>query len=303
MNSKRLPPFLSPGDEIRIVSPASVVEKDYIEKTTQSLEKLGYKVSLGKNVFAGYHQFAGEDIKRTEDVQQALDDKEVRAVFCARGGYGCVRIIDQLDFSIFQKNPKWMVGFSDITVFHSHLNIHLKIPSVHSPMPVNFDSPFFSENLEQLNNILRGKLKEIQLGSSPLNRAGNARGTLVGGNLSILYSLQATPYELDTENKILFIEDVGEQLYHLDRMLNNLRLSGKIGRIKALVVGGLTDMQDKKRPFGKSAEEIVGDAIKAFNYPVAFGFPAGHTKNNHPFLLGVDINLEVSKKGSRIQYL
>ena len=303
MSSKRLPPFLSPGDEIRIVSPASVVEKEYIEKTTQSLEKLGYKVSLGENVFATYHQFAGEDSKRAEDIQHALDEENIKAVFCARGGYGSVRIIDKLDFSNYQNNPKWLVGFSDITVFHSHLNTKLWVPSVHSPMPVNFDNQNFSDNLEQLNNILQGKLNDIQIGSSPLNRSGKASGTLVGGNLSILYSLQATPYELDTANSILFIEDVGEQLYHLDRMLNNFRLSGKLDSVKGLIVGGLTDMQDKKRPFGKRAEEIVSDAVKSFNYPVAFDFPAGHTQNNHPFLLGVDINLTVNEEGSTIQYL
>ncbi len=303
MSSYKLPTFLSPGDEIRIIAPASAVEKDYIEKTRQSLENLGYKVTLGAHVFDVFHQFAGGDTQRMKDVREALYEKEVKAIFCARGGYGSVRIIDQIDFTVFQQNPKWIVGFSDVTVFHAQLNCQLKIPSIHSPMPVNFESPDFHENLHQLNDLLQGNLKEIYFHTDNLNRIGSTTGNLVGGNLSILHSLQSTPYEIETENKILFIEDVGEQLYHLDRMMNNFRLSGKLEGLKGLVVGGLTDMKDKKRPFGKSAEEIVSDAVKPFDFPVAFGFPAGHMQNNHPFLLGVDINLTVSEEGSTIRYM
>ena len=303
MSIKKFPGFLSPGDEIRIISPASVVEKDYINLATQSIEKLGYKVTWGKHTFASFHQFAGRDKKRIKDAQEALDSGDVKAIFCARGGYGSIRIIDKLDFSGLEENPKWIVGFSDVTVFHAHLNCNLGMPSIHSPMPVNFESPFFSENLSQLNDVLQGKLSEIQFDNDSVNRPGKANGTIVGGNLSIMYSLQATPYEIDTTDKILFIEDVGEQLYHLDRILNNFRLSGKLDKLKGLIVGGLTDMTDKKRPFGKSTTEIVLSAVKDFKYPVAFGFHAGHVQNNIPFMLGVDIELEVGKDGSSIRYI
>jgi muramoyltetrapeptide carboxypeptidase len=279
------------------------VEKDYIKKATQSIEKLGYKVSWGKHTFASFHQFAGGDKKRIKDAQEALDSQDVKAIFCARGGYGTIRIIDKLDFSGFKKNLKWMVGFSDVTVFHTHLNCNLGIPSIHAPMPVNFESPYFNENLGQLNDLLQGKPAEIEFNSDSVNRPGKVRGMLVGGNLSILYSLQATPYELDTTDKILFIEDVGEQLYHLDRMLNNFRLSGKLDKLSGLIVGGLTEMKDKKRPYGKSAAEIVLSAVKSLNIPVAFGFPAGHTQNNNPFLLGVNIELQVLQKSSTIRYI
>jgi muramoyltetrapeptide carboxypeptidase len=300
---KSKPAFLRPGDEIRIISPASVVEKEYIKKTTRSIENLGYKVTWGKHTFAALHQFAGRDKKRINDAQQALDEKDIKAVFCARGGYGSIRIIDKLDFSSFIQNPKWIVGFSDITVFHSLLNCQYNIPSIHSPMPVNYGSPSFNQNLNQLNDLLQGRLNDIQFESNSLNRSGKVTGKLVGGNLSILYSLQSTPYQIETKDNILFIEDVGEQLYHLDRMLNNFRLSGKLDKIKGLIVGGLTEMKDKKRPFGKSAEEIVFSAAEKYHYPIAFNFPAGHTQNNVPFLLGTEIELKVENNSTSIRYI
>ena len=303
MNTIKQPLSLKKGDTIAIIAPASRVEKDYIEKAVKSLTDLGYIVRLGDNVFSEYHQFAGIDSQRCEDFQSALDDKEVKAVFCARGGYGSVRIVDSLDFSEFRKSPKWIVGFSDITVFHSLLNGKFGISTVHAPMPVNAKSPFFQENLQQLDAILKGKRPEIKISHHSLNRPGNYKGRLVGGNLSILYSLQATPYEIDTKGKILFIEDVGEQLYHLDRMLNNLRLSGKLKDLKGLIVGGMTAMEDKKRPFGKSPYEIVLEAAQDFGFPIAFDFPAGHIDNNVPFVLGEEITLSVTAEKSVIRYI
>lgn len=303
MSTRSKPAFLSPGNQIRIISPASTVDKDYIKKATLSIEKLGYKVTWGKHAFASLHQFAGGDRKRINDAQQALNDKDIKAIFCARGGYGSIRIIDRLDFSHFTENPKWIVGFSDVTVFHSHVNCNLGIPSIHSPMPVNYDSPYFNENLNQLNNVLQGNLSEIHFEGKTKNRKGSSEGKLVGGNLSILYSLQSTPYEIDTSDKVLFIEDVGEQLYHLDRMLNNFRLSGKLDTLKGLVVGGLTEMKDKKTSYGKSASEIVFSAVKDFKYPVAFDFPAGHVQNNIPFLLGITIEMKVDNNSATIRYI
>ena len=303
MQPVQVPDRLNPGDEIRIVSPASVVEEDYINNTVRAISELGYKVKLGNHVFHSRHQYAGSDMQRLSDFQEAVDDKNVKAVFCARGGYGSMRIVDKINFNHFSKHPKWIVGFSDITVFHSLLNCHFNCASIHSPMPVNFNSPFFRSNLSALDEMLKGQLPEITFPADPLNRFGSAEGKLVGGNLSILIHLQGTPFEVFTENAILFLEDVGEQLYHLDRMMQSLLLSGKLGKLNGLMVGGLTDMSDKKRPFGKTPGEIVYDAVKDFNYPVGFGFPAGHMENNRPFILGTKVKLNIGSADSSIQYI
>lgn len=300
MYKVKLPKPLSANDEIRIVAPASVVDNEYIENTVKALTDLGYKVSLGKNLFNGFNQFSGTDEERLDDFQEALDDKNISAIFCARGGYGSVRIINKLNFTGFQKTPKWIVGFSDITVFHSFLNCKLNIATIHSPMPVNFKSPHFNDNLSQLNGILRGNMGKIHIKSDPLNSPGNVSGRLVGGNLSILLNLQSTPFEIDTKDAILFIEDVGEQLYHLDRMMQNLILSGKLSHLKGLIVGGMTDMSDKTRPFGKTPNEIVHEAVKDFGYPVIFNFPAGHMSNNVPFILGAKVQLISAPKESEL---
>ena len=301
-NIKNLP-ILKSGDTIGIVAPASVVNKNYIDKTVKSLTELGFKVELGRNIFKEFHQFAGTDEQRKFDFQSALDNNNIKAIFCARGGYGAVRIANQLDFSGFRKCPKWIVGFSDITVFHSILNCRLHIFTAHAPMPVNSDSPFYMENLNQLSAILGGSMPDINFNNHPLNRYGSSRGRLLGGNLSILYSLQSTPFEIETKNNILFIEDVGEQLYHLDRMMNNLLLSDKLSGLKGLIVGGMTSMEDKKRPFGKSAYEIIANIVRQFKFPVAFDFPAGHIDNNIPFVLGTEIELNVTKEKTWVKYL
>jgi muramoyltetrapeptide carboxypeptidase len=296
-------PFLKTGDEIRIVAPASAVERSYIESTFKSLELLDFRPSLGKNVFSVFNQFAGTDEQRRKDFQQALDDVSVKAIFCARGGYGSIRILDSLDFKSFRKTPKWIVGFSDITLFHLMVNQEFGLPTIHAPMPVNFSNRHFPEHLRHLKNILQGETQTLAIKGHTLNTEGHCRGKLIGGNLSILYSLQATPYELDTREKILFIEDVGEQLYHLDRIMQNFTLSGKLKELKGLIVGGLTAMKDKKRPFGKKAEEIVHEYVRGLDIPVVFGFPAGHMENNLPFVLGGEISLEVSKQFSKLHFL
>lgn len=289
------PLFLNEGDEIRVVAPASTVKKNYIDKSISALTAFGYHPVCGKNIFSEYNQFAGTDKQRGYDFQEAIDDKNVKAIFCARGGYGSLRIIDKIDFSAFRNNPKWIVGFSDITVFHSLINQKFNTASIHAPMPINSDGPYFNENLKHLNSLLKGEKKSIKISPHSLNRTGLSTGKIIGGNLSIIYNLQATTFEINTDNAILFIEDVGEQLYHLDRMMNNLLLSGKLKNLSGLIVGGMTEMQDKKRPFGKTAYEIVNDAVKSFDFPVSFNFPAGHMENNTPFLLGAEVELEVNK--------
>ncbi|MBN1599714.1 MAG: LD-carboxypeptidase [Bacteroidales bacterium] len=303
MNANLYPPALQNGDEIRIVAPASVVQKSYIDNTTKVLSELGYNITLGKNVFKINHQFAGNDDERTEDFQNALDDLNVKAIFCARGGYGSIRIINKLNFTVLKEKPKWLVGFSDITAFHSYMNCRLNLPTLHAQMPVNFSDKYFMENLGRLNQMLNGIRPVLFINQSKLNRQGKSAGVLIGGNLSILYSLQSTPYEVDTRNKILFIEDVGEQLYHLDRIMQNFKLSGKLDSLKGLIVGSFTDMKDKKRPFGKTAYEIILDAVKKYRFPVVFDFPAGHTQNNVPFILGSEVELHVQKNRSTVKYL
>jgi muramoyltetrapeptide carboxypeptidase len=303
MDTTVFPPDLKTGDEIRIVAPASVVKKEYIKKSIAALSSLGYNITLGRYVFSEHHQFAGTDSERISDFQEAIDDKNVKAVFCARGGYGSVRIINKLDFSSFNHFPKWVIGFSDITVFHSLINQKFSTITIHAPMPINSESLYFSKNLKCLDDLLKGKREEIKIPGHFLNRTGVCQGKLVGGNLSILCNLQATPYEINTQNAILFIEDIGEQLYHLDRMMNNLLLSGKLSNLKGLLAGGFADMQDKKRPFGKTAYEIVTDAVKEFAYPAAFDFPAGHIDNNTPFLLGAEVELKVSEQNTVLKYV
>jgi len=303
MQSTIIPKPLGKKDEIRIIAPASAVEKDYIEKTIQSLVELGYIVSLGKNTMNRYHQFAGTDLERAEDFQDAIDDPSAGAIFCARGGYGSIRVIDHIDFSSFTEKPKWLVGFSDITVFHSYLNRVFNMATIHSPMPVNVNNASFNENLQKLKNILDGNKPDINFEVTELNRQGRGKGKLVGGNLSILYSLQSTKFEIDTLGNILFIEDVGEQLYHIDRIMQNLLHSGKLEGLEGLIIGGMTDMKDKRRPFGKTAEEIVLDTVKKFDFPVAFGFPGGHMENNQPFIMGAEIKFTVDESSSKIFYV
>jgi muramoyltetrapeptide carboxypeptidase len=300
MHRVKVPPKLITGQEIRIISPASVVEEEYVINAANALTELDYKATYGKHVFSAENQFAGRDSFRLADFQEALDDEKVKAIICARGGYGSIRIASGIHFKKFRKNPKWIAGFSDITVFHSLLNCHFHIASIHSPMPVNFSSPDYRTNLKELDNILKGKAEAIIVSPDPLNRLGTAEANLVGGNLSILINLQSTAFEIETDNAILFIEDVGEQLYHLDRMMQNLLLSGKLSKLKGLVVGALTDMSDKKIAFGKSPNEIVYDAVKDFGYPVAFNYPGGHISDNRPFVLGNRATLEVTASGSKL---
>lgn len=280
------PASLKPGSKIRIVAPSGLVSDSYIKKAVQLFESWELQVELGENLFASYNQFAGTDAQRLSDLQSALDDESVAAIICARGGYGLMRIIDKLNWKRFANSPKWITGFSDITVLHSCLS-QLAIQSLHSPMPINFEN--LDESLKPLTHYkeaLFGHTLEFTIPFSEFSIAGKAEGILTGGNLSLLYALMGTPYDIETRGKILFLEDVGEQLYHLDRMLQAMRLAGKFEGLKGLIVGGMTEMEDKKRPFGKSPAEIISEALPSNAYPVVFNFPAGHMKANLPLILG-----------------
>lgn len=293
MKTYKKPGLLKPGDQISIVAPAGVVEQGYIEKAVHLFESWGLKVKTGQNLFVRNNQFAGSDKQRTADLQNALDDEDIKAVICARGGYGTLRIIDKINWNKFVNNPKWLVGFSDITVLHSRIH-HLGIQSIHAAMPVNFEKlSLTSKTIELLGETLfQGRLK-YEFSSGKSNIKGTEIAPVTGGNLSLLYALGSTRYMPDLEGKILFFEDVGEQYYHLDRMLQALRLSGKMDKLSGLIVGGLTDMQDGKHSFGKTPHEIISDIVAGYDFPVIFDFPAGHQLENYPLIFGSETAMEV----------
>ena len=288
------PPALNTGDKVAIVAPSGVVEEDYIEKTKNIFRKWGLDPVPGANLFARHHQFAGSDVQRLADLQNALDDEDIKAIFCARGGYGLLRIVDQIHWHKFLQSPKWVAGFSDVTALHAVLQ-NKSVQSIHSIMPINIGKlSVSSKPLELLGEALyKGKLI-YSIESNILNRSGTEKASLTGGNLSLLYALSGTPYEVDWAGKILFIEDVGEQYYHIDRIMQSFRLAGKLEKLSGLIVGAFSEMTDNKRPFGRSPEEIISDAVEGFDFPVAFGFPAGHISENWPLILGSEVSLEVN---------
>jgi muramoyltetrapeptide carboxypeptidase len=289
------PEYLQKGDRIRIVAPAGKVSKEKVLPGIELLQDLGYEVIIGKHVFDRHFQYAGTDSQRVADLQEAINDVRTKAIICARGGYGSVRIIEKLDFVPLLKNPKWLVGFSDITVFHSVLN-KLGLASIHGAMPAFFlENKKPTKSFHSLIEVLTSENSEVKFESNSLNYKGHCSGELVGGNLSLLYSLQGTPGQLNTKGKILLIEDLSEYLYHLDRMLQNLRLSGQFSDLSGLVVGGFTEMQDNESPYGKSAYEIIHEAIEGCRFPVCFDFPSGHIPKNLSLIIGAKYQLEVGE--------
>ena len=277
------PPVLKPGDTIMIISTARKVSLTELQFTINKLTEWGLKVRLGKNLFEAENQYAGSDEHRAEDLQTALNDKEVNAVLFARGGYGTVRIIDKIDFTSFQAHPKWLIGYSDITVLHAHVQQNFGIATMHAPMAFNYDK-LDESILEKIKAELFTGTQFFQIPASNENRNGKVKGILTGGNLSILYSLLASKSDCNTAGKILFLEDLDEYLYHIDRMMLALKRSGKLHNLAGLVIGGMSDMKDNTIPFGKTAIEIIQDAVKEYNYPVCFDFPAGHIPNNQPLI-------------------
>ncbi|MCK9219296.1 MAG: LD-carboxypeptidase [Bacteroidales bacterium] len=289
------PPYLKKGDKIGIVSPSRSITFEEIHPAIRYFQRQGLEIILGSYVFSKYNQFAGTDDQRRRDFQQMLDNPAIRAIICSRGGYGAVRILDQLDFTCFCKQPKWIVGYSDVTVFHAHINRQFGIETLHATMPINITSDFSSEAQETMMNALFGNGISYEYKKSSLSREGEAEGILVGGNLSLLYSLSGTKSEIETAGRILFLEDLDEYLYHIDRMMQNLKRTGKLSKLKGLIVGGMTKMNDNAIPFGWSANEIIFDAVKEFKYPVCFDFPAGHLDHNLALLLGRKAKLSVGQ--------
>tara|TARA_B100000497_G_C7625582_1_gene375933 strand:- start:144 stop:1049 length:906 start_codon:yes stop_codon:yes gene_type:complete len=289
------PPYLQKGDTVAIVSPAKKIAPEEIEIAIDFLEQHGLTVLLGPNVFNSWNRFSGSDSERTNDFQWALDSNHVKAIFCARGGYGSVRIIDQINFESLNKQPKWIVGYSDITVFHSHINSNYSVMTIHGPMPLNIiNRPEELSSANQLITILFGERQQIDFDSHALNQLGKASGKLVGGNLSVLSDLIGTNSDVVTEGSILFIEDLCEENYKLDRMLFHLQKSQKFANLKGMLIGGFTDMTDLSNWFSIASYDLIAQHLMDLNIPVAFGFPAGHTSINTPLILGANYTLNVA---------
>ncbi len=300
------PPPLKPGDKIAIISPSGKIEKGKLDTATGLFKKWGLEVVTGRHVYAGYNQFGGSDMERASDLQIMLDDPGIRAVICSRGGYGTVRIIDMIDFSRFISFPKWIVGYSDITVLHSHINRNYGIETIHGPMAAELSPgkkyPVSDKSLGLLKETLFGTLPAYYQPNHPLSGKGKFTGVLCGGNLSVICSLLGSPSAVDTRGRILLIEDVGENLYHIDRMMIALRRSGMLAAAGGLLVGGMTDMNDNSVPFGRTAEEIIAEAVEGYDYPVCFGFTAGHQSENYPLVLGREMNLSVGEASSSLTF-
>ena len=293
----KTPPYLEKGDTIGIVCPAGYMP---VEKASECIrvlnEEWGFLTKVGKTLGNEFNYFSGTDEERLNDFQQMLDDDEVKAVLCARGGYGLTRIIDQIDFKKFKKQPKWIIGYSDVTVLHSHLYSNFYISSIHAPMAAAFnDAGYINRFVQSLRNVLEGKKIKYSCEPHEFNRKGEGIGELIGGNLSLLSHLVGTDSDIKTRGRILFLEDVGEYLYNIDRMMYQLKRSGKLSRLAGLIVGGFTDTKDTERPFGQTAYEIIRDIVKDYDYPVCFGFPVSHGKENYALKIGIGYKLEVRK--------
>jgi muramoyltetrapeptide carboxypeptidase len=296
----KIPPYLKKGDTIGITCPAGYMDAAKAQTCINILQSWGFDVMVGKTLGSNSkNYFSGTDEERTGELQAMLDDENINAILFGRGGYGMGRIIDRLDLTKFKKNPKWVIGFSDITILHAHLFTKIKIASLHAPMAAAFNEGE-NEFIQSLHKAIIGKKAKYSCAAHAFNRSGNATAKLVGGNLSLLAHIIGTPSDINTKNKILFIEDIGEQIYNIDRMLYQLKRSGKLENLAGLVVGGFTDMKDTDRPFGKNVYEVIKEIIADYDYPVAFDFPVSHGKENYALKIGVNYTLKVSKAKTQL---
>jgi len=296
----RLPPHLKKGDKIAITCPAKKLPRP-MDDAVKLLQSWGLEVVLGETVDASYHQFAGDDDLRAKDMQRFINDDSIKAIIAARGGYGTIRMIDKVDFTHFAKKPKWLIGFSDITILHAHLFTNYGAQSIHGQMPVNIPDAS-AHSLETLRRALFGEELSYSFNSHALNRSGEASGTLIGGNLSLLVAISGSISDLDYKGKILFIEDVGEYLYSIDRMIRSLKRAGKLQQLEGLIIGGFTDIKDNDIPFGQTLPEIIMEVVKEYNYPVCFDFPAGHIPDNCSLILGKALKLTVRNEHVTAKY-
>ncbi len=294
------PDFVKKGDKIALVSTARKISKKELVAAIELLTTWGLNPVIGKTIGKESNQFAGTDQDRLQDFQSMLDRDDIAAIWCVRGGYGTVRIIDQIDFSKFRTKPKWVIGYSDITVLHAHIHT-LGIQSLHAAMPIDIYKNTEASRMS-LKEILFGNKITYTISGKKKNKLGSAKGQLVGGNLSILYSLCGSVSSLDTTGKILCIEDLDEYLYHIDRMMQNLKRNKYFENLSGLIVGGMTQMHDNNIPFGKKAKAIILDLVKDYDFPVAFNFPMGHIEDNRALILGAEVTLEVTKDEVNLQY-
>ncbi len=285
-------PFLQPGDLIALVAPAKSIDKELVLNAARFFESKGYQVEIGTHCTGEHHYFSGTDEERTADFQKAIDNPNVKAIICARGGYGSIRILDRVNWAAFLRDPKWVVGFSDITVFHQHIQ-RLEMQSIHGTMPLNFGENT-TESLNSLIAALEGREISVEIPSSPSNKLGITEGILMGGNLSIIHGLIGTDAQPDYTDSILFIEDLCEQIYHIDRIFYSLAKSGILDKIKGLIVGGMTEMKDTLVPFGQSVEEVILSHFTYRKTPIVFDFPAGHIEDNRALILGAKVALNVT---------
>ena len=296
------PPFLKPNDQIRIISPSGLIDPAYIDGAKTILSSWGLQVTEGKSARAEYGRFAGTSVQRIDDLQQALDDENVKAILCSRGGYGIAQIIDKIDFSGFVENPKWLIGYSDITILHNAIT-NLGIASIHGIMAKHLtEMPVDTETTQQLRKILFGEMPTYSISQISQNKIGKSKGKLIGGNLSVLMGLRASQFDLDYKNAILFIEDIAEKPYHIDRMIQNLRLGGVLSQLSGLVVGQFSDC-DEDPLMMQSIYEIILNAAKDYDFPVCFNFPAGHVDYNLPLIMGANVELEVTEKRARLSFI
>jgi len=296
-----IPPFLKSGDRLQIISPASCIDQSYIEGAKKVLSSWGLEVAEGKFARNVYGRFAGTKEQRINDLQKALDDPTLKAILCSRGGYGLAQIIDKIDFSNFIKFPKWLIGFSDISILHAAIQQY-GIASIHGIMAKQLtELEPLSEPVQQLKNILFGKFPIYEIEAHPLNRLGEATGKLIGGNLSVLMGLRGSNFDYEYNNAILFIEDTNEESYQIDRMMQNLRLSGILKRLAGLIVGQFTDCPED--PFMmQTIEEIIFEAAKEYHFPICFNFPVGHINNNLPLIISTPITLKINKNSVKVTF-
>lgn len=302
---RKIPPYLKPGDKIGITSPAGFITLEEIKPAVQLMENWDFKTVIGHTIGKKDYTYGGTDDERLTDLQQMLDDTEIKAIMCARGGYGVVRIIDRLNFNQFHRHPKWIIGFSDITALHYHINRNFGIATLHSKMCNSFPDnwheaePIQVSTIESIKQALTGEQLKYTAPTATYNRVGETNGTLIGGNLTMITTLAGTISDIDTRGKILFVEDTGEYLYNIDRMFWNLKRTGKLNKLAGLIIGGFkVKPDDPGEEFGKTVYEIVNEKVKEYNYPVCFDFPVGHQRNNFALKCGVMHQLQVSADGS-----
>ena len=297
----KIPPFLVKGDTVAIVCTARKITAEELQAALGFLTDCGLVPLLGKTIGKADHQFGGTDAERAEDFQKMLDNPEVKAIWCARGGYGTVRMIDYIDFSRFIKNPKWIIGYSDPTVLHCHIH-NLGVATIHGQMCLEIEKKTEATR-ETLKDALFGNMNLIEVSSAnKLNKIGVAKGKLIGGNLSVISSLLGSASAINTTGKILFLEDLDEYLYHIDRVMMNLKRNGILDNLAGLIIGGMTDMNDNTIPFGKTAEETIAHIVGDFHYPVCYGFPTGHGIDNRALIFGAETTLTVSENNITLEH-